>query len=34
MTWDFYLVVGGSIILAILVYYLGKIQDRRASRED
>lgn len=31
MTLDFYIIVGGSVVLAFLVVWLGKRQDRQAQ---
>ncbi len=37
MTWDFFVVVGGSLVLAFLVYFAGlrqEYKEKRAQEED
>lgn len=29
MNWQFYLIVGGSIALALLITWMGKLQDKK-----
>ncbi len=33
MTWDFYVVVGGSLFIAFLVAFLGWRQDRKEGKD-
>ena len=34
MTWDFYVIVIGSVVLALGVYWLGQFQKRSAEKRN